>query len=89
MVLLGMDRYLLLLFFNSFLFSSHHFIYSHQNFTDSITGDWGGKPYNDILLGLDYFLSASQWSSNLDASRVVGLGASYGGFFFFFLSRCC
>src|SRR6266513_2161025 len=25
-----------------------------QKFTDSISGDWGGKPYTDLMKGLDY-----------------------------------
>src|SRR5256885_12879707 len=25
-----------------------------QKFTDSISGDWGGKPYVDLMKGLDY-----------------------------------
>ncbi len=25
-----------------------------QKFTQEIIGDWGGKPYEDLMLGLDY-----------------------------------
>src|SRR5438105_634787 len=31
-----------------------------QKFTDSISGDWGGKPYIDLMKGLDYRLDVSQ-----------------------------
>jgi dipeptidyl aminopeptidase/acylaminoacyl peptidase len=47
-----------------------------QAFTDSITGDWGGKPFEDLMKGLDHALANYKW---LDGSRVAGLGASYGG----------
>lgn len=47
-----------------------------QKFTDSISGDWGGKPYDDLMLGLDYALGKYTW---LDSNRVAALGASFGG----------
>ncbi len=47
-----------------------------QAFTDSISGDWGGKPFQDLMLGLDDALDHYKW---LDGSRVAALGASYGG----------
>ena len=47
-----------------------------QKFTDSISGDWGGKPFEDLMKGLDYALKTFPW---LDGNRVAGLGASYGG----------
>lgn len=48
-----------------------------QGFTDSIRGDWGGKPYRDIMKGLDYVLKGHGW---IDSKRVCALGASYGGY---------
>lgn len=48
-----------------------------QAFTDSITGDWGGKPLEDLKLGLD---AALEQYSFLDGDRVCALGASYGGY---------
>jgi dipeptidyl aminopeptidase/acylaminoacyl peptidase len=48
-----------------------------QAFTDSISGDWGGKPLQDLKLGLDAALKANSW---LDAENVCALGGSYGGF---------
>ncbi len=48
-----------------------------QAFTDSIRGDWGGAPYEDLMLGLDAALAKYPW---LDGTRMAALGASYGGF---------
>ncbi|MFO1009451.1 MAG: S9 family peptidase [Planctomycetota bacterium] len=48
-----------------------------QAFTDSIRGDWGGKPYEDLMKGLDYALGKYEW---MDGARMAALGASYGGY---------
>lgn len=48
-----------------------------QAFTDSIRGDWGGAPYEDLMLGLDAALKKFPW---LDGTRMAALGASYGGY---------
>ena len=48
-----------------------------QKFTDSISGDWGGKPLEDLQKGLAHALSSYEF---LDAGRVCALGASYGGY---------
>ena len=48
-----------------------------QAFTDSITGDWGGKPYEDIMKGLDYLLSHYDF---IDPDSLAAAGASYGGY---------
>ncbi|KAJ2058960.1 dipeptidylpeptidase [Coemansia sp. S146] len=48
-----------------------------QNFTDSIQQQWGGYPYEDLMKGLDYLLSEHGF---IDGSRMVALGASYGGY---------
>ncbi|MEO6708040.1 MAG: S9 family peptidase [Planctomycetota bacterium] len=48
-----------------------------QAFTDSITGDWGGKPYEDLIKGLDFALAKYPW---LDKNNQFALGASYGGY---------
>jgi len=48
-----------------------------QAFTDSIRGDWGGKPLEDLQKGLAAALARYPW---LDGDRVCALGASYGGF---------
>ena len=48
-----------------------------QAFTDAISGDWGGAPYDDLMIGLDVALQKFTW---LDKTRMVALGASFGGF---------
>ncbi len=48
-----------------------------QVFTDSISGDWGGKPYKDIISGLDYLLSTYDF---INGKKIGAAGASYGGY---------
>lgn len=48
-----------------------------QHFTDEISRDWGGKPYEDLMLGLDYVLKTYPF---IDAKRMAAAGASYGGY---------
>ena len=48
-----------------------------QKFTDSISGDWGGKPYVDLMRGLDYVEKTCPF---IDKNREAALGASYGGY---------
>ena len=48
-----------------------------QEFTDSIGGDWGGKPLEDLQKGLAAAEARYDW---LDGDRVCALGASYGGY---------
>jgi dipeptidyl aminopeptidase/acylaminoacyl peptidase len=48
-----------------------------QAFTDSISGDWGGKPLIDLQKGLAAAIAKYPW---LDGERACALGASYGGF---------
>jgi dipeptidyl aminopeptidase/acylaminoacyl peptidase len=48
-----------------------------QAFTDSISGDWGGKPLDDLKLGLAAALKQYPW---LDGDRMCALGGSYGGY---------
>jgi len=48
-----------------------------QNFTDSISNDWGGKPLEDLKKGLKATLARYDW---MDGDRVAALGASYGGY---------
>lgn len=47
-----------------------------QAFTDSIQADYGGKPFNDILDSLDYLVATYPF---INEDRIIGLGASYGG----------
>lgn len=48
-----------------------------QKFIDAINGDWGGAPYDDLMMGLDY---AEQHYPFIDKNRECALGASYGGY---------
>ncbi len=48
-----------------------------QAFTDSIRGDWGGKPLEDLQKGLASALERYPW---MDGDKVCALGASYGGY---------
>lgn len=48
-----------------------------QKFTDSISGDWGGKPLVDLQKGLEAATKKFAW---LDRERSCALGASYGGY---------
>ena len=48
-----------------------------QAFVDGVNGDWGGKPYIDLMRGLDY---AEARYPFIDKSRECALGASYGGY---------
>jgi dipeptidyl aminopeptidase/acylaminoacyl peptidase len=48
-----------------------------QAFTDSISGDWGGKPYEDIIKGVDHIAAKYPF---VDGQNVSAAGASYGGF---------
>jgi dipeptidyl aminopeptidase/acylaminoacyl peptidase len=48
-----------------------------QAFTDAISGDWGGAPFDDLMMGLDAALDKYSW---LDRSKMVALGGSYGGY---------
>jgi dipeptidyl aminopeptidase/acylaminoacyl peptidase len=48
-----------------------------QAIVDGVNGDWGGKPFTDLMEGLDY---AEQHYPFIDKTRECALGASYGGF---------
>jgi dipeptidyl aminopeptidase/acylaminoacyl peptidase len=56
-----------------------------QQFTDEISGDWGGTVFDDLMLGLDHVLATYPFT---DATRVAAAGASYGGYMMnWFLAR--
>ncbi len=48
-----------------------------QDFLDSINRDWGGKPLEDLQLGL---AAALELDPQIDGSRACAMGASYGGY---------
>ncbi len=48
-----------------------------QAFVDRVNGDWGGRPFIDLMRGLDY---AELHYPFIDKTRECALGASYGGY---------
>ncbi len=48
-----------------------------QRFIDDINGDWGGRVYQDLMLGLDYVERTYPF---VDKDRECALGASFGGY---------
>jgi len=48
-----------------------------QAFTDAINRDWGGKPLEDLQLGL---AAALALDPQIDGSNACAMGASYGGY---------
>lgn len=48
-----------------------------QALTDGVSGDWGGKPYVDLMKGLDYVEKTYPF---IDKTREAAMGASYGGY---------
>lgn len=54
-----------------------------QKFTDAISGDWGGKPLEDLKLGWQAALAKYDF---LDGNRACALGASYGGYMTYWIA---
>lgn len=48
-----------------------------QKFTDQISGDWGGRCYEDIMRGVDFLLKRFRF---IDGKRMAAAGGSFGGF---------
>ncbi|MEP6743335.1 MAG: S9 family peptidase [bacterium] len=48
-----------------------------QQFTNEISGDWGGKPYVDVMNGVAEVLRRNSF---IDRTRIGAAGASYGGY---------
>ncbi|KZV95473.1 alpha/beta-hydrolase [Exidia glandulosa HHB12029] len=48
-----------------------------QDFTDAISGDWGGRPFEDLRKGWAY---VKEHYPQIDFDRAVGAGASWGGY---------
>ncbi len=46
-------------------------------FQDAVRNDWGGAPFQDLMLGYEYVKENYKW---IDMNRVGACGASYGGF---------
>ncbi len=47
-----------------------------QQYVDEISGDWGGKCYDDLMAGLEH-LEKQPW---IDNQRMAAAGASFGGY---------
>ncbi|MEN3038873.1 MAG: S9 family peptidase [Candidatus Kryptonium sp.] len=48
-----------------------------QKFTDEISGDWGGKVFEDLMKGVEYVIKTYNF---VDKDRIGAAGASYGGY---------
>jgi len=48
-----------------------------QKFTDEISGDWGGKVFEDLMKGVDHVLKNYKF---IDPEKIGAAGASYGGY---------
>ncbi|KKY15475.1 putative oligopeptidase family protein [Phaeomoniella chlamydospora] len=48
-----------------------------KKFTDDIQNSWGGKPYEDLVKGIEYIESSLAF---VDKDRMIAAGASYGGY---------
>lgn len=53
-----------------------------QAFTNSISRNWGGLPYTDLMLGLDKLARLSY----VDSTRMAAAGASYGGYMVYWMA---
>jgi len=52
------------------------FGYGHK-FTEEISGDWGGKVYEDLMKGVDAALAKYPF---IDSQKLAAAGGSYGGY---------
>jgi dipeptidyl aminopeptidase/acylaminoacyl peptidase len=48
-----------------------------QKFIDEINGDWGGKPFDDIMTVTDHVVADMPYA---DGTRLTAAGGSYGGY---------
>lgn len=53
-----------------------------QNLTDGIQNQWGGRAYQDLVLGWEYIENNLPY---VDCDRAMALGASYGGYMMFWI----
>jgi dipeptidyl aminopeptidase/acylaminoacyl peptidase len=54
-----------------------------QDFCDAIRNDWGGKCYEDIMLGVEHVVSNHSY---IDGTRVAAAGGSFGGYMTFWMA---
>jgi len=48
-----------------------------EAYCNAVLGDWGGRPYNDLVKCFEYVETSLPY---VDTSRAVALGGSYGGY---------
>ncbi|KAK6524041.1 putative dipeptidyl-peptidase 5, variant 2 [Orbilia ellipsospora] len=48
-----------------------------KEFTDRIQDEWGGRPYNDLVMGFEYLEKNFEF---IDTKNAIAAGASYGGY---------
>jgi len=48
-----------------------------QKFIDEINGDWGGRPFDDLMAVTDHIVTEMPYA---DGSRLTAAGGSYGGY---------
>ena len=48
-----------------------------QKFIDDINGDWGGRPFDDLMAVTDHVVTEMPYA---DGSRLTAAGGSYGGY---------
>jgi dipeptidyl aminopeptidase/acylaminoacyl peptidase len=53
-----------------------------QEFTNSISRNWGGLPYQDLMKGIDVLVRRPY----VDRDRLGGAGGSYGGYMIFWMA---
>ena len=53
-----------------------------QRFTNSVSRNWGGLPYEDLMRGIDHLGGLGY----VDTSRMAAAGASYGGYMVFWMA---
>lgn len=58
-----------------------------QDFVDAINNDWGGKPYQDLVAGLEFVKRT--YKDLIDEERMMALGGSYGGYMWVMFLKYC
>ena len=53
-----------------------------RRFTNSVSRNWGGLPFEDLMRGLDHLATLP----GVDTSRITAAGASYGGYMIYWLA---
>ncbi len=48
-----------------------------QRFTDGVSKNWGGRPYEDLMEGIDFIIENYSF---VNENKMAAVGASYGGY---------